>query len=318
MISQATQDKLLRLTGSFEGSGFDQVTGNFDGAGLSCGALQQCLGPGSLQPLFKEMLSKHEDVLKRIWPEQALIVFKKIVLGSKAGQMAWANTITDVRRKERVIEPWNGWLKTMLKTPEYIAIQRRAAEGVMKKAEGYCEARAFKSERALSLHFDIVTQNGSIQPKHSTAIMDATRTAAKQRGRTLTEAEQLEIVALVRASFSLPQWQHVVARRKLLIARGVTKPFVLRGKTYDGKVNGRHWDLAKEFDLTDRPYSAPAAPPAQVTPPAPQQGAPSVEKPGPGLGLLGGLLAHAVQYMTSGGKEEVPAAVPRRFRPPRW
>lgn len=45
----------LNITGSFEGGrGFANVTGNFDGQGISLGLLQQCLGQGSLQPLLLE------------------------------------------------------------------------------------------------------------------------------------------------------------------------------------------------------------------------------------------------------------------------
>lgn len=48
----------LNITGSFEGSrGFENLTGNFDGQGVSMGLLQQNLGQGSLQP----MLIAHRD-----------------------------------------------------------------------------------------------------------------------------------------------------------------------------------------------------------------------------------------------------------------
>lgn len=46
----------LNITGSFEGTvGWKNITGNFDGQGISLGLLQQNLGQGTLQPLLVEM-----------------------------------------------------------------------------------------------------------------------------------------------------------------------------------------------------------------------------------------------------------------------
>lgn len=52
----------LNITGSFEGGdGWKNITGNFDGMGISLGLSQQNLGMGSLQPLLLQMLRKHES-----------------------------------------------------------------------------------------------------------------------------------------------------------------------------------------------------------------------------------------------------------------
>ena len=48
----------LNITGSFEGvSGWNNLTGNFDGQGISMGLLQQNLGQGSLQPMWSDMIN---------------------------------------------------------------------------------------------------------------------------------------------------------------------------------------------------------------------------------------------------------------------
>jgi hypothetical protein len=50
----------LNISGSFEGEdGWQNLTNNFDGQGLSLGLLNQCLGQGSLQPLLIEMRDKY-------------------------------------------------------------------------------------------------------------------------------------------------------------------------------------------------------------------------------------------------------------------
>jgi hypothetical protein len=66
--------RCLALTGSFETNApipdcFAGLSGDFDGQGLSLGALQWNLGQGSLQPLLKEMGKKHPKILKEIFDE---------------------------------------------------------------------------------------------------------------------------------------------------------------------------------------------------------------------------------------------------------
>lgn len=52
----------LNVTGTFEGvSGWENLTGNFDGQGVSMGLLQWNLGQGSLQPIWNAMLSRYSS-----------------------------------------------------------------------------------------------------------------------------------------------------------------------------------------------------------------------------------------------------------------
>lgn len=55
----------LNISGSFEGgSGWKNITNNFDGQGLSLGLLNQCLGQGSLQPLMIKMRDRNNATMK--------------------------------------------------------------------------------------------------------------------------------------------------------------------------------------------------------------------------------------------------------------
>jgi len=55
----------LNISGSFEGSdGWENLTNNFDGQGLSLGLLNQCLGQGSLQPMLIEMQNEYSAEMK--------------------------------------------------------------------------------------------------------------------------------------------------------------------------------------------------------------------------------------------------------------
>jgi hypothetical protein len=62
----------LALTGSFETGKlspdcFSALAGEFDGQGISFGALQWNIGQGSLQPLLKQMFEKHESLVQNIF-----------------------------------------------------------------------------------------------------------------------------------------------------------------------------------------------------------------------------------------------------------
>jgi hypothetical protein len=55
----------LNISGSFEGgSGWKNITNNFDGQGLSLGLLNQCLGQGSLQPLLIKMRDRNAIIMR--------------------------------------------------------------------------------------------------------------------------------------------------------------------------------------------------------------------------------------------------------------
>lgn len=57
----------LNLSGSFEGhEGWSNLTGNFDGQGISMGLLNQPLGTGSLQPMWAEMRNLNPALMKTV------------------------------------------------------------------------------------------------------------------------------------------------------------------------------------------------------------------------------------------------------------
>lgn len=56
----------MNVSGSFEGGdGWDNISNNFDGQGLSLGLFNQNLGQGSLQPLLLSMRANSYDAMKR-------------------------------------------------------------------------------------------------------------------------------------------------------------------------------------------------------------------------------------------------------------
>lgn len=251
-LSSATLDKVLKITSSFEGEGYGQVSGNFDGEGCSVGAIQQCIGQQSLQPLLREMLTNHRDVLVRLWSEPIVDDFERFMAMRKDEQVMWCSF--NLGERERPTSRWAERLRIMAVSPEYVAIQQKFATAIFLRAVRLADSYQLVQENGLALMFDLCVQNGGIADKHRPTI--ATKIANKQaaKGAGLTEDEKLEQIAIGRISFSKPRWQADAFSRKICIVRRKTAPFTWNGQRFSGKVHGDTLDLEKQFGLTTKPF----------------------------------------------------------------
>jgi len=229
LLTQPLAFRCLALSGAFETDApppecFAGLTGDFDGQGLSFGALQWCLGQGRLQPLLRTMRQRFPDRLEAVFGARnaELVAMLDAPL---AAQMEWARSIQAPRF--RVDEPWRGCFKALGRTPEYQGIEVEAAEALFAAARGMCHRFALTSQRAVALMFDIRVQNGEIPP----AIEAAIRTDMAALGPTPPdEVAVLRIIANRRAEDCKPAFVEDVRRRKLAIAEGVG---IVHGNTYD-------------------------------------------------------------------------------------
>jgi hypothetical protein len=234
MMNLPLPGRCLALTGSFETGKFPPdcfcgLTGNFDGQGLSFGALQWNIGQGSLQPLFKEMFEKHETVVQSIFNEHAEAL--RSLAGPRApAQLAFCHSI---QSKGRILDPWNNLLTALGRTPECWEVQTNLAAKSYQAALQLCNQFSLTSERAVALMFDVVTQNGSIG-----AFAKAQILADKAVG----EVAKMCSIANRVANAANPRYRGDVHARKLLIATG------------EGSVHGIRYDLAGVFNLTLNPY----------------------------------------------------------------
>ena len=250
--------RCLALTGSFEtGAGvpecFCGVSGDFDGQGMSFGALQWNLGQGTLQTLLLDLERRNAAVIDDVFHDHA-DELRAMLRSPRREQLAWARSIQDVNRR-RLAEPWRGLFKTLGRRQECQAAQSAAAAELYRNAIALCRSYGLRSERAVALMFDILVQNGSISPLVRAQIeREFTRIAATDRDAA--EVERLRIIANRRAEAAKPQWVEDVRQRKLAIANGA------------GTVHGRHYDLAEDFGITLRPFEpvvrAPAETPGSV------------------------------------------------------
>lgn len=274
----AAEEKALRITSTFETGrplGFGGLTGNFDGMGLSFGLLQWNIGSGSLQPLLWEFAQRHSQRFDTVFSahasqlRQILQQFRRLNKTKDksertrimAEQMRFAISINhpnchpkqkSSRKFCKLMEPWATYFRKLEADSAFGQIQLRQVRNRMNVAAKYARQFGLRSERGLALMFDIVTQSGgawltcskTVCKKRAALIEQGRATLQQRLGRSLTEREMLTIIANVVADTSLPEWREKVRVRKMTIVNG------------HGKVHGRQFDLARDFGLTDQPWTS--------------------------------------------------------------
>jgi len=239
LASRSLQEKVLTLTGSFETSQpppecFAAVSGDFDGQGISFGALQWNLGQKTLQPLLIAVRDKHPAVWKTVFHTFAPVI-GAVLNGSLDEQLRWAASIQTPRKQ--LIEPWRGLFKTLGRTRECQEAQLMSADAYLRKAARLCETYGVSSQRAFALLFDICVQNGGISDVVRAQI-ERDFKAISATAAAEVEVAKLRIIARRRAEASNPRWVHDVMTRKMTIADG------------RGTVHGRAYNLEAQFGIT--------------------------------------------------------------------
>lgn len=240
LVSGDVATRSLALTGSFETGHlapecFAAVTGNFDGQGMSFGALQWNFGQGSLQPLLKRLLDEHPDVAEKVFGNR-LDELRQAVLGGRDASMRFAASIQAPGGKN-VAEPWRTLFHSLGLTPEFQVIERDGAAAYFDRAVRLCSAYGLWSERGRALMFDICVQNGSIADATAKLIQSGFAALSANLPPEEAEVERMRIVANRRAEAANPRFVEDVRTRKLCIAEG------------RGTVHGIAYDLEGQFGL---------------------------------------------------------------------
>jgi len=240
-----SEEKCYAVTGAFEGKGYVNITGNFDGMGLSFGFIQWNFGMGSLQPLLMTMYENGPVTFKRCCTVEVDGEVKDLsgYLVSVCRDMSNREAVEWVSQRQtnsggrwRLLPHWQKVFENLGREPGFQAIQRKAAGEYMERARGYVRTLGFRTERALALMFDVCVQNGSIKK----SAMDAYRRAlAANPGAG--ERQRLAMVAEAVAEASRPQFVQDVRSRKMCIVNG------------RGVVHGKSFDLAGAYGLGDGP-----------------------------------------------------------------
>ena len=234
VCAKTIDHRCLALTGSFETTlpvpdCFSGLSGDFDGQGVSFGALQWNFGQGSLQPMLHEMVEHHTQVLRDIFGDH----FSELHAVLQAGledQLDWVRSLQDHRF--RFAEPWHGMFKTLGRQKEFQEIQLNHAKNIYNTALRWCADYGLQSERAVALMYDIRVQNGSINDTVKSRILRDFDRLPRDN-----EAERLAVIANRRAEAANRRWIEDVRARKLAIAKG------------EGCVHGRYYDLETQYGI---------------------------------------------------------------------
>ena len=212
--------------------------GDFDGQGISFGVCQWNFGQDSLQPLLKEMIRRHSGIVQAIFHERRGELVAALA-GDKRELMKFAAGIQHPVHHS-VFEPWRGMFRSLGRSDEFQAIERKHARTMYRAALKLCAGFGLWSQRAKALMFDIKVQNGGIDGRVQAQILaDFSRLAAGLPRRE-SELEKLRIVANRRAEAARPHWIEDVRARKLCIANGA------------GVVHGIAYDLEQQFGIALR------------------------------------------------------------------
>ena len=223
-IDQALETA-FSVTAGFETAGdkFQQITGNFDGAGLSFGPAQVNFGTGTLVPLFRAFEAADADALRECFADpDDYSDWQKILTQPRADQIRWADSITTGRGRHDVADPWKGYFQAVGRVPAFREI---TVETILREYGGKV-ARAIEQLkrrsnitidhlRCVCALYDLVVQQGSLD-KAMTAI-DA-RLAAEP---PTTQFELVRIAVEERGRAASPQWQADAVSRRVGILTGV-------------------------------------------------------------------------------------------------
>jgi hypothetical protein len=266
--SSPLAQRVLALTASFEtGKGFPGcfgvATGDFDGMGLSYGALQWNLGMGTLQPLLSAMRANSEAAMRQaLGAEAHRELCRMLDLGNKQQQVAWARGLQRTKRvngrDQKILdEEWREALAQLGVTPEMIALQTQSSQDRFRIALGWCRDWKLTTERAVALMFDISVQNGKLEKGKVREQIEADVGRLPSGGDPLErEVATMEIIASRRAALADERWRADVLRRKLTVARG------------EGVVHGKPYHLLRDFAIGLRPFEGSAVERAPVKSPA--------------------------------------------------
>jgi hypothetical protein len=214
------------VTAAFETTGdkFQQITGNFDGAGLSFGPAQVNFGTGTLVPLFRAFVAADEPALHACFTdEDDYDDWRRVMELPIPDQIKWANTITAGRGGHDVVEPWKGYFQAVGR----VTVFREIMVTTILREYGGRMARAIRALqqlrpdiqidhlRCICSLYDLVVQQGSL---------DKAWPAIESRVGRENPPDQFALTQIAveeRGRRAAPQWQADAVSRRLGILKGV-------------------------------------------------------------------------------------------------
>lgn len=241
----------VAITPGFEVSGdpYQGVSGDFDGMGISCGALQWNIGQGSLQPMVKAV---GKQVVTAAMPIYGTQLWTACTGPTAAGLKIVRRWQTNQKLNPKARAELKAFMGSDPMRAQQDAKIDVVATAAYDSAADWAKAKGDDkpSKRLFCWFFDLVTQNGGLEGvthkavKYFIALNKPERTddlicdfLAAQTGRSghakdavknaklwrnKPTGEKLELLTLsyLRSKTANPKWRHVVVNRKGSIAMG--------------------------------------------------------------------------------------------------
>jgi hypothetical protein len=197
-LAEALETAFL-VTSAFETAGdkFQQITGNFDGAGFSFGPAQMNFKSGPLVPLFRRFQKTDEASLRAAFTDSDDYAtwLKVLDMPSSADQVKWANDHSTGPRNSLVVEPWRTYFQNVGKVGKFREIMvdeilRQYGEKLL-NAVNYLQSlkpgMVIDHLRCVCSLWDLVIQQGSL---------DKAKAAIEARVRKEQPADQFHLVRI--------------------------------------------------------------------------------------------------------------------------
>jgi hypothetical protein len=207
----------LQVVASFEGTHFDQIEGNFDGAGLTWGIIGFTLMNGELGEVLAEINRSHPDLFSQAFGHEADQVLTITGPTTTAAQkLAFANSVSGPAPGFRVAEPWHSFFANLGDMREVQKIQVARAQTKYWTTIALRDAAelGLKEELDLLLLFDIAVQDGGMGSNNRL------QTAKDRLTPQMSGTERRVTIAQVVADTVSPKFKDDVLARKTCIAKG--------------------------------------------------------------------------------------------------
>jgi hypothetical protein len=219
-------ESAFSVTSSFETSGdrFQQVSGNFDGAGISFGPAQWNFKSGTLVPLFRRFQAIDEAKLRACFPDPAdYEEWQQVLRRPVAEQIGWADSVSTGRGKQEVAEPWRGCLQAVGRVPAFRAAmveEALRAYGArlldsVRYLQGLVPEIQIDHLRCFCSLYDLVIQQGSLDKAHREI------EARVRQARPDNQFELVRIAVEERGRKAAPEWRADCVSRRLGILNGL-------------------------------------------------------------------------------------------------
>ena len=236
---------------------FGVTAGNFDGAGVSWGAIQFNAKTGPLIAMWQAMINNHPEVTLKAFTDNGSRTIESntanyntwktlFLAGNFADILAWADPRSDLaKNKHGLNEPWNTYFMNLGITAEAQELQKNNASWYHQVALQWWNDFGLWSRQGYALCFDIAVQSGSMNPKVNGVTQDLISeintwyAGISKTGKTATqlEVEKLVKIANRRADYIDISWQAQYRDRKVTLAEGY------------GEVNGMIMDTDNKYNM---------------------------------------------------------------------